>query len=143
MPNSINSQTCPHSSDYISVYKRVSASQAAWLVEVVRLSCSKITGWMECGGLSFFAPPLFLRCRPLRSLPLCSDSLISGQQQELNRARRRTPPPRLPRAGHSCTPCKKRRHRDDVTKPVRELKPSREDEKKNRQNGSERLRAMR
>lgn len=80
---------------------------AAWLDKVAHLSCSKITGWLERGGLSFFAPPLFLRCRPLHSLPLCSDSLISGQQQELNSARRRTPPPRLPRAGRSCTPRKK------------------------------------
>ncbi|GAA6084274.1 uncharacterized [Tachysurus ichikawai] len=85
---------------------------------------------MECGGLSIFAPPLFLRCRPLRLLSLCSDSLISGQQQELNSARRRTPPPRLPRAGPSCTPRKKMRHRHDVTTAVRELKPSREDEKR-------------
>lgn len=80
---------------------------AAWLDKVAHLSCSKITGWLERGGLSCFAPPLFLRCRPLHSLPLCSDSLISGQQQELNSARRRTPPPRLPRAGRSCTPRKK------------------------------------
>lgn len=62
---------------------------------------------MERGGLSFFAPPLFLRCRPLRSLPLRTDSLISGQQWKLNSVWRHTPPPRLPRAGHSCTARKK------------------------------------
>lgn len=112
------------------------------LVEEAGLSCSKITGWMERGGLSFFAPPLFLRCRPLRSLPLRSDSLISGQQQELNSARRRTPPPRLPRAGHSCMPRKKKKSPPPWCHHSRPgAEPFQGRWKKNQQNEFERLQA--